>query len=163
MSSQDPNQQSAPRKSSLDTIRSKLNTTSFGSGAEQDRYASHFSLGADGLARIQRRLSTPGVGAEQDRYALHFGGLDAQKIKAAAGKVFQGAPGAEQDVHAGHFGLGNDGLERVKEVVKKQGVGAEQDRYAAYFGGKLDGDTVRKANKRWAEGVKNNSGAESMS
>ena len=49
-----------------------------GSGAEQDRYSTHFSLsqsflGSDGRAKLRTLASTPGVGAEQDRYDSHFG------------------------------------------------------------------------------------------
>lgn len=98
----------------------------FGSGAEQDRYGSHFGIGSDGMNRIKQAANYKGVGAEQDRYQSHFS-LDQEQVKAAAQSLLHAkGTGAEQDRHASHFGLGNDGWERAKELAKSQGVGAEQ-------------------------------------
>jgi hypothetical protein len=103
------------------------------SGAEQDRHASHFGLGHDGLARIKQAASAPGVGAEQDRYGAHFG-LDAQTVQRAKDAILSsGVGGAEQDRYQAKFGLGHDGLARVKALTEQKGVGAEQDRYEGHF------------------------------
>ncbi|KAF2280457.1 uncharacterized protein EI97DRAFT_430177 [Westerdykella ornata] len=51
--------------------------------------------------------------------------------------------GAEQDRYEAHFGLGSDGLEKIKKVATMKGVGAEQDRYRSHFG--LDEERVRAA------------------
>jgi hypothetical protein len=121
-----------------------------GSGAEQDRYASHFSLtdaflGSDGKAKVQKWASAQGVGAEQDRYDSHFG-LDAGKVKSMREAMFQGVSGAEQDRYAGWFGLGADGRARLARWREMRGVGAEQDRYGRAFEGvgKEAGDKVRE-------------------
>ncbi|KIW08978.1 uncharacterized protein PV09_00886 [Verruconis gallopava] len=125
------------------TIPSPSRKLSFGSGAEQDRYAAHFGLGHDGLERIRRAASSKGIGAEQDRYASHFS-LEEAKIRQAKEAIFNsGASGAEQDRYEARFGLGYDGLQRLKALVRSEGVGAEQDRYDGHFG--LDESKVEKA------------------
>lgn len=117
------------------------NLNNMGSGAEQDRHASHFGLGADGLARAQQLAGTKGVGAEQDRYGDHFS-AGAEKMgtamSGAMSGAFQGTSGAEQDRHEGHFGLGADGLAKVQKLAETKGTGAEQDRYGDHFSGALD-------------------------
>jgi hypothetical protein len=111
--------------------RHALNETSrMGSGAEQDRYESHFGVGSDGLNRVKKAAAEwKGSGAEQDRYQMHFG-LDEDKVKAAAQHLlnFKGE-GAEQDRHASHFGLGADGWARARLMAQHMGPGAEQVRY----------------------------------
>ncbi|KAF2670413.1 hypothetical protein BT63DRAFT_237567 [Microthyrium microscopicum] len=51
--------------------------------------------------------------------------------------------GAEQDRYGSFFGLGSDGLARIRKAATYQGVGAEQDRYGSHFS--LDSKQVRKA------------------
>lgn len=51
--------------------------------------------------------------------------------------------GAEQDRYAAHFGIGTEGLDRIKQAALTKGTGAEQDRYQAHFG--LDEDRVKAA------------------
>ena len=51
--------------------------------------------------------------------------------------------GAEQDRHESHFGIGTDGLDRLKKFADLKGVGSEQDRYQAHFG--FDQDKVKDA------------------
>lgn len=102
-------------------------TSSKQSFAEQDRYASHFSIGEDRLAHLKdSALNMKGSGAEQDRYQAHFG-LDEDKVKAAARHLLDvKGTGAEQDRHAAHFGLGADGWARAHAIANMKGVGAEQ-------------------------------------
>lgn len=100
----------------------------FGSGAEQDRYASHFGIGSGGLERIKQAASYKGSGAEQDRYESHFH-VDQERVKEAAHKILHSnGSGAEQDRWASHFGLGADGWERAKRLAATKGEGAEQVR-----------------------------------
>jgi steroid 5-alpha reductase family enzyme len=82
-----------------------------GPGAEQDRYASHWSLPEGATARLTKRLSRqdPGPGAEQDRYGSRFG-LSNETIQGAkegaAIRANSGlASGGEQDRLGSHFGL----------------------------------------------------------
>jgi hypothetical protein len=108
-------------------------TSRFSSGAEQDRYAGHFGIGAEGLDRLKHAAMAKGTGAEQDRYQAHFG-LDEDRVKAAAQSLVNAkGTGAEQDRHAAHFGLGADGWERAKELARTQGVGAEQVRLLSAY------------------------------
>jgi hypothetical protein len=62
-------------------------TGNFSSGAEQDRYASHFGIGEAGVDKIRevayKAATYKGEGAEQDRWATHFH-LDQEKVVAAA-------------------------------------------------------------------------------
>jgi hypothetical protein len=51
--------------------------------------------------------------------------------------------GAEHDRQSSHFGLGHDGLQRVRQAASTNGIGAEQDRYAAHFS--LDTQKVQQA------------------
>lgn len=102
-------------------------TDKYGSGAEQDRYGGHFSMGSNATEHIKQAATEfKGMGAEQDRYQSHFG-LDADKVKAAAMSIMNAkGSGAEQDRHASHFGLGADGWARAQELARTQGIGAEQ-------------------------------------
>lgn len=81
-------------------------TTQSGSGAEQDRYGSHFSVPTDALNR----------------------GVD--KLKDAA---LARGEGAEQDRYNAHLGVGSQGYDKLKEAARAKGDGAEQDRYNAHF------------------------------
>ncbi|KAF2464565.1 uncharacterized protein BDR25DRAFT_242083 [Lindgomyces ingoldianus] len=97
-----------------------------GSGAEQDRYGSHFGVGHDGIEKMKHVAEFKGTGAEQERYESHFG-LDQDKVKAATHDLLhRNGSGAEQDRYEGHFGLGADGVERAKQLASMKGVGAEQ-------------------------------------
>lgn len=115
-------------KSDPSTVRQ--GTGNFASGAEQDRYASHFGIGDAGVEQIKdaakKIASYKGEGAEQDRYGSHFS-LDQQQVKKAAHSMMdaQGS-GAEQDRYAGHFGLGADGLAQARRLAAAKGEGAEQ-------------------------------------
>lgn len=106
-------------------------------GSEVDTYGSHFGLGNDGLARVKQAASMRGEGAEQDIWAGKMGLLDGQRIQQAKDAMFNsGTSGAEQDRYQARFGLGNDGLERVKALAATKGSGSEVDRYVssdAYF------------------------------
>jgi hypothetical protein len=108
-------------------------TGDFASGAEQDRYGSHFTVGDAAVDKVKdaakRAANYKGEGAEQDRYGAHFAGfgLDQQKVQQAVQSIINArGAGAEQDRYAGHFGLGFDGLERARRIAATQGVGAEQ-------------------------------------
>lgn len=57
------------------------------SGAEQDRYAGWFGLGADGRARLGRWKEMKGVGAEQDRYGRAFEGIGKQAGEKVRGGI----------------------------------------------------------------------------
>ena len=106
---------------------------SFGSGAEQDRYASHFGIGTEGLERLKELASYKGDGAEQDRYKSHFS-LDSDRVRAAADSILHAkGAGAEQDRYESRFGLGNDGWERAKRLAEFKGMGAEQVSQISYL------------------------------
>ena len=81
-------------------------TTQYGSGAEQDRYGSHFKLPPNtidsGIDRLKAAAMTRGEGAEQDRYDAHLG-------------------------------IGEKGYNKLKQAAHYQGEGAEQDRYGSHF------------------------------
>ena len=101
-------------------------------GSEVDTYGSHFGLGNDGLARVKQAASMKGEGAEQDIWAGKMGLLDEQRIQQAKDAMFNsGTSGAEQDRYQARFGLGNDGLERVKALAATKGSGSEVDRYVS--------------------------------
>lgn len=108
------------------------NTPRMGPGAEQERYASHFSIGTEGLDQIKqagiRALNFKGEGAEQDRYAKHFSGDNDVVRKAAQSILRAKAAGAEQDRWENHFGLGYDGWQRARTLALARGSGAEQVR-----------------------------------
>jgi hypothetical protein len=99
---------------------------------------SRFSLdrfGNDGLERLKHvtpgniasKQSTSVSGAEQERWQAHFGLKDPTKVKeAATGLLKTRGTGAEQDVHAGHFGYGYDGRQLMQKMLETEGVGAEQ-------------------------------------
>ncbi|KAH7312538.1 hypothetical protein B0I35DRAFT_437249 [Stachybotrys elegans] len=97
------------------------------SGAEQDRYASHFDSGKLPSARLPARS-----GAEQDIYGSHLdpnGKLPS--VRDLAAKVTQ-TSGAEQDVYGGWFGGRRIPVDNVTSQLP-QGSGAEQDRLGAHF------------------------------
>ncbi|KAF2746753.1 hypothetical protein M011DRAFT_468447 [Sporormia fimetaria CBS 119925] len=132
-------------------------TTGMGSGAEQDRYESHFSPGRHGVDPMDRLKTAAtnfkGTGAEQDRYQMHFG-LDEDKVKAAARKLLSmKGEGAEQDRYGSHFsfGLGADGWARARAMADQQHAGAEQDRLGSHFS--LDKSTTDNAAQSMKEGV----------
>ncbi|KAF2756358.1 hypothetical protein EJ05DRAFT_441357 [Pseudovirgaria hyperparasitica] len=129
------------------------------SGAEQDTWATYFSIGNDGLERARRLAGTKGVGSEQDRYGQYFRGPDdaAQRLKStfkdAAGDIdnaahrvagkakdaFQDASGSEQDRYGNYFKGSNHAAERADHAVIRTKdafrgtTGAEQDRYGGHF------------------------------
>lgn len=110
-------------------------TKQYGSGAEQDRYGSHFTVPSEtidkGVNKLKEAASYKGDGAEQDRYNAHFSpalhSLDAQKVPAAAASI--AAKGNDADTH----GLGYDGQQRAK-LLAGSGTGAEQVRCVARWG-----------------------------
>ncbi|KAF1952040.1 hypothetical protein CC80DRAFT_185204 [Byssothecium circinans] len=106
------------------------NTPRTGPGAEQERHASHFSIGQEGLDKIKdaasRAAHYKGVGAEQDRYAAHFSPDHEVVNKTVQSLLNAKAQGAEQDRWGIHFGLGADGWERAKRLAAAKGAGAEQ-------------------------------------
>lgn len=116
------------------------------SGAEQDRYGSHFGIGEAGAERLKHAAEYKGAGAEQERYEGHFG-VDPDKVKAATDNLLHhSGSGAEQDRYEGHFGVGPEKVkEVVQEVLHHSGSGAEQDRYAGHFA--LGPEGVEKAKK----------------
>ncbi|OAL55317.1 hypothetical protein IQ07DRAFT_582817 [Pyrenochaeta sp. DS3sAY3a] len=128
-------------------------TKQYGSGAEQDRYGSHFTVPSEtidrGVNKLKEVASYKGDGAEQDRYGAHFSpalhSLDAQKVPAAAASI--AAKGNEADT----YGLGYDGQQRAK-LLAGSGTGAEQDRLGGHFG--LDKDTVANAAQRVQDGAR---------
>ncbi len=98
-------------------------TSQYGSGAEQDRYGSHFNVPTNALNK----------------------GVD--KLKQAA---LAKGDGAEQDRHSGHFGIGDKGYDTLKSAARYKGDGAEQDRYHAHFSPALhsrDAQVVKEAVK----------------
>jgi hypothetical protein len=119
-------------------ITSGASKVSTGPGAEQDRYASYFNYGADGLKRL---ATAKGSGAEQDRYSAHFGLGPSASEKASDALI------------NGHLmknaWLGHDGKQRMLHLVSKQGVGAEQDRHDAHFG--LGEDRIQRMKEGLSE------------
>ncbi|KAH7348167.1 hypothetical protein BKA66DRAFT_447368 [Pyrenochaeta sp. MPI-SDFR-AT-0127] len=96
-------------------------TSQSGSGAEQDRYGSHFSVPTDalnkGVDKLREAALAKGEGAEQDRYNAHLG-------------------------------VGSKGYDKLKEAARAKGDGAEQDRYNAHFSPalhSLDAQRVKEA------------------
>ena len=107
-------------KATMPTTTTNPLTSGFnqGSGAEQDRYDSHFGVGTEGLDRMKQAALAKGEG--------HFS-LDHDNVKQAAQSIVNAkGSGAEQDTHAAHFGLGADGWARAQQLAQTQGVGAEQ-------------------------------------
>ncbi|CAI6327522.1 unnamed protein product [Periconia digitata] len=131
------------------------NTPSTGPGAEQERYASHFSIGKEGLEQVKDAASKAanykGEGAEQDRYAAHFSPNHHAVAEAAAGLLKAKASGKEPSWPIS-YGLGFDGWERAKRMALLKGDGAEQDRLASHFS--VDQDSIRKAAGSIQDGVK---------
>ncbi|KAF2640581.1 hypothetical protein P280DRAFT_469328 [Massarina eburnea CBS 473.64] len=131
------------------------NTPYSGPGAEQERYATHFSIGQEGFDQVKdaaiKAVNYKGDGAEQDRYAAHFSPDHAVVAKAVRGILQAKAEGAEQDRWGSHFGLGADGWERAKRLAAAKGQGAEQDRFGSHFG--VDKDAINKAAQSVQDGV----------
>lgn len=110
-------------------------TTQRGSGAEQDRYGSHFAPGAErikqgidqGIDKVKQAAQYKGEGAEQDRYNAHFSPAEhdtdlfrvQQAVQAIKNQAHQ--PGLATST----YGLGYDGQRRAK-LIAGGGVGAEQ-------------------------------------
>ncbi|EUC38464.1 hypothetical protein COCVIDRAFT_85435 [Bipolaris victoriae FI3] len=119
-------------------------TTKSGSGAEQDRYAQHFSSdaikrGVDrGLDKLQNAANAAGSGAEQDRYASHLsiGDRGYRAIKEAA--KYQG-DGAEQDRYNAHFSPALHSFDAVKAVQAAGSVVANGEKNASWYGLGYDG------------------------
>jgi hypothetical protein len=115
-------------------------TRQSGSGAEQDRYGSHFSASTErierginqGMDKLKEAAKTKGQGAEQDRYNAHFSpvahgyGMDAKQVQKAAESVANKAKGATKT--SSNFGLGYDGQRMAKLLAGGNGSGAEQVR-----------------------------------
>jgi hypothetical protein len=64
--------------------------------------------------------------------------------------------GSEVDRLESHFGLGEDGIARVKRMAEMEGTGAEQDRYGGHFG--IDEQKIKDAAAALSE--RKGSGAE---
>jgi hypothetical protein len=108
------------------------NTPTTGPGAEQERYASHFSIGKDDLESIKdaaiRAAKTKGEGAEQDRYAAHFS-PDHEVVKKAMHSLLNAkAAGSHPTFWTSRWGLGHDGWTRAQMLAGGQAAGAEQVR-----------------------------------
>lgn len=73
-----------------------------------------------------------GAGAEVDVHHGHFSFLDEQRVQRAKDAMFKsGHSGAEQDRYQARFGLGNDGLQRVRNLANRKGEGSEVGRYVS--------------------------------
>lgn len=81
--------------------------------------------------------------AEQDSNILHKTATAASDTVAGTRRKLGWGSGAEQDRHGSHFGLGYDGLERLRRAAAAKGTGAEQDRYGAHF--TMDEQAVQQA------------------
>ncbi|KAF2197400.1 hypothetical protein GQ43DRAFT_435185 [Delitschia confertaspora ATCC 74209] len=162
------------------TDPSAPNSTS-GSGAEQDRFGSHFSspnpqstisdlkssaqdLKASAKDHLKSAVSSAaaynGAGAEQDRFGKHWS-LDAGEVRvkdAAKAILKKQGTGSEQDRLGLHFGMGSDGWARAKHIVassaQTQGMGAEQDRYASHFG--LDPNMISAIKEALGDTIRRN-------
>jgi hypothetical protein len=111
-------------------------TRQSGSGAEQDRYGSHFAASTEkieqginyGVDKLKDAAKTKGSGAEQDRYENYFSpsahSLDSRKVQEAAKAIMNRARGATDTTST--WGLGHDGQQRVKMMTGGHGSGAEQ-------------------------------------
>jgi hypothetical protein len=111
-------------------------TRQSGSGAEQDRYGSHFGASTarieqginKGVDKLKEAAMAKGEGAEQDRYNAHFSpaahSIDAQKVQQAAKSIMEKAKGNAKT--SSSFGLGYDGQRRAKLLAGGNGSGAEQ-------------------------------------
>lgn len=119
---------------SEDTHIARVNTK-VGSGAEQDRFGSHFgNAGSEAADRLKHATEYRGTGAEQDRYGAHFGELGQEAAERLKRLAAEKGTGAEQDRWDAHLsGAGDEAAERMKKLAMKKGVGAEQDRYQSHF------------------------------
>ncbi|KAL5115828.1 hypothetical protein ACEQ8H_006323 [Pleosporales sp. CAS-2024a] len=125
-------------------------TRQSGSGAEQDRYGSHFGASTDkihqgiekGVDRVKQAALAKGSGAEQDRYNAYFSpaahGTDVHRVQQYAQSLMDKAKGSAST--SGSFGLGHDGQQVAKLLAGGNGSGAEQDSFGRHFG--LDSRTV---------------------
>jgi hypothetical protein len=101
-------------------------TSTSGSGSEVVRFGSYFGLGSDGRARLRTVAS---------RAANHQGlgaeqeihashfGLDIEEVKNMLKRVEKRA---DKDIAAGRFWMGYDGHQRLMHIAGRKGVGAEQ-------------------------------------
>ncbi|KAH8716918.1 hypothetical protein GQ44DRAFT_624618 [Phaeosphaeriaceae sp. PMI808] len=144
-------------------------TKQYGSGAEQDRYGSHFSTSTSdigqsinqGVDKVKEAALTKGEGAEQDKYQTHFSpaahGTDAHSVQQATQSLIDKASGSAKT--SSSFGLGFDGQQRAGLLAGGNGSGAEQfltclqDQYGGHFG--LDRESVEGAAKRVQDGAHN--------
>ncbi|KAH3915050.1 hypothetical protein HBI56_016170 [Parastagonospora nodorum] len=138
-------------------------TRQYGSGAEQDRYGSHFGASTEriqhgiekGVDKVKQAAQYRGEGAEQDRYNAHFSpaahGTDAHRVQQYAESLINKAKGSAAT--SGSFGLGYDGQQRAKLLAGGNGSGAEQDQFAGHFG--LNRGTVENAAQRVQNGARN--------
>jgi hypothetical protein len=109
-------------------------TKQYGSGAEQDRYGSHFASEQlerginKGMDKLKAAAMTKGEGAEQDRYNAYFSpaahGTDAHKVQEMAKSLMNKAKGSPYT--SSSFGLGYDGQLRARTLAGGNGSGAEQ-------------------------------------
>jgi hypothetical protein len=118
-------------------------TRQSGSGAEQDRYGSHFGASTErierginkGVDKLKEAAMYQGQGAEQDRYNAHFSpaahSIDAQKVEKAAKSLMEKAKGNAKS--SSSFGLGYDGQQRAKLLAGGNGSGAEQVRQCQHI------------------------------
>ncbi|KAF2826490.1 hypothetical protein CC86DRAFT_293341 [Ophiobolus disseminans] len=137
-------------------------TRQSGSGAEQDRYGSHFGASTakieqginKGIDYVKEAAQYKGEGAEQDRYNARFSpaahGTDAHRVQQAAESLLNKAKGSAKTTSS--FGLGYDGQQRAKLLAGGNGSGAEQDQYGGHFA--LDRDSVQNAAKRVQDGAR---------
>lgn len=111
------------------------------SGAEQDRYASHWSA-SEARNPEASNVKVPmwtSSGAEQDRYASHWSASEARNPEASGVKVpVWTASGAEQDRYASHWSrseANNPTSDRIGIPVRQPlGGSSEQDIYGSHFG-----------------------------
>jgi hypothetical protein len=111
-------------------------TRQSGSGAEQDRYGSHFGASTakieqginKGIDYAKQAAQYKGEGAEQDRYNARFSpavhSIDARRVQQYAASLMHKANG--NAATSSSFGLGYDGQQRAKVLAGGNGSGAEQ-------------------------------------
>lgn len=119
------------------------NTPTTGPGAEQERYATHFSIGKEGLNQAKEGLdhlrdatsdaahkavNYKGDGAEQDRYGAHFThqSPDNHVVRQTALSILAAKAKGEEPSWPISYGLGADGWERAQRLAFVKGTGAEQ-------------------------------------
>ncbi|KAH7089969.1 hypothetical protein FB567DRAFT_590759 [Paraphoma chrysanthemicola] len=137
-------------------------TRQYGSGAEQDRYGSHFGASTakieqginKGIDKVKEAAQYKGDGAEQDRYNSHFSpaahDTDAYRLQQAVESLKKKASG--QAKTSSSFGLGYDGRRRAELLAGGNGSGAEQDNLGGHFA--LHRGTVESAAQKVQDGAK---------